>query len=148
MTTIAIDEWGLIAWDSQTTYLNTRVFLTKDKVIFDPKLDLIIAGAGDLGAVQMVPSWLRGGKKKDKKPEGAWDAFTFDKNHRLLLYANDLNTAVEVCLPYAIGSGSTAARSAMAARADAKSAVEIACTFDIFSSLPVNTLHINDIWKT
>lgn len=46
--------------------------------------------------------------------------------------------------PFAIGSGSKAARAAMIAGADIRRAVEIACEVDAGSSLPVQTFHLKE----
>ena len=145
MTTIAVDVFGRVAWDSQMTHINERLFPVHQKVWVED--GCILGAAGDVGAAQMLGSWFRNGARFQRKPDGDWDLLVVRPDRTLWIYDSSFNTAVEIISPYAIGSGGCYAKAAMAAGARADVAVKIACTFDIYSGLPVHTLDFNDVFK-
>lgn len=131
MTTVAWDGKTLAA-DSQSTtgsIRGTAAKLAKNKAGF------LVAGAGDWPTVKMWINWVLAGMPPDQQPASVTETsvLVVDPRGRPTLFSD---TPVAAPLPrkqWAIGSGADLALGAMAAGADARQAVKIACKLDVYS---------------
>lgn len=132
MTTIAYDGKTLAA-DSQSTcgtISGRAVKIAKNKAGF------LVAGCGSYATVRWWMDWVLAGLQPDDQPDHAEDAtiIIVDPRGRARMFAE---AAVSQTLPrrkWAIGSGSDLALGAMAMGADARTAVKVACKFDVYTS--------------
>lgn len=142
MTTIALDNAGYIAWDSQITAEGARLPYIIDKVwIADGK---IYAFAGDVGVMDKIIEWHRAGAVAEGYPKGSWSLLVL-RRRGASVYTDDAPFASKVQAPFAIGSGTAYALGALAAGASAFDAVRIAAKYDTHTGGKVNTLHRTDI---
>lgn len=104
----------------------------------------LYATAGDAVDGERFYEWVRGGRRgrKPKLDEDGFNALVLNKSG---LYWLDCKLhPMEMKLPFAIGSGGKAARAAMLAGADIVRAVEIVCSIDAGSALPVQIWHLDE----
>lgn len=131
MTTVAWDGKTLAA-DSQSTTGSIRGAATK---VAKNKDGFLVAGSGSCAVVKMWINWVLAGMPPDQQPTSVDDAnvLVIDPRGRATLFAD---VAVAQPMPrkqWALGSGGDIALGAMAAGADARAAVKIACKLDVFS---------------
>jgi ATP-dependent protease HslVU (ClpYQ) peptidase subunit len=145
MTTVCWDGKTMAA-DKQMTLGNMRHTNTQGKILRGEYhgLPALFAGAGTKVHSAAVIEWLVAGMPDERKPEmpEGPDSFTVFvvTEHGLYLYVDSLRPIPLGICKWAIGSGEDYAHGAMAAGANAKKAVEIACSFDINSGMGVETL--------
>jgi hypothetical protein len=131
MTTVAWDGKTLAA-DSQSTTGSVRGTAAK---LAKNRDGFLVAGSGDLGTVKVWINWVLAGMPPDQQPTSIEEAniLVIDPRGRPSLFSG---LAVAQPLPrrqWAIGSGGDIALGAMAAGADARQAVKIACKLDVYS---------------
>jgi ATP-dependent protease HslVU (ClpYQ) peptidase subunit len=131
MTTIAFDGKTLAA-DSQSTTGSTRGRAVKIAKSAD---GFVVAGAGEFAVVKQWIRWVLDGRPAERQPELADEAtvIVLEPRGRAVMFSG---SAVSQPLPrkqWAIGSGSDFALGAMAMGADARTAVKVACRFDVYS---------------
>lgn len=100
--------------------------------IFEVGQDVWFAGAGDYCQIVEVAAWLRAGAPQDAKPEvdGDSDYLLIERGRAHWLTVPFLRKVRINEKVAAVGSGSMYALGAMAAGADAKTAVKIASALD------------------
>lgn len=157
MTTIATDATS-IAWDS-------RIMINDDEYFDSPehcdKVRVhnghIFAMAGDAGMLPYLIEWWHNGANWDDLPDYS-DALDADDKPNWELLVIDLNTGRrEMRVPnvrgavytvpdkWAFGTGSLAARTAMACGKTAKQAVEIAAMMCVGTGGPIQCLKFKDV---
>ena len=136
MTTVAWDGKTLAA-DSQVTIGNCRGSGTK---LVSNDRGYIAAGAGTLGEVLPWLSWVLNGMDMDERPSSLGEdsvVIIVPPRGSPLWFAG---SHIPTKLPrkkFAIGSGSDFAMGAMAAGADAVTAVKIAADHDVYTNRKV-----------
>jgi hypothetical protein len=133
MTTIAWDGKTLAADSQATTSSGTRCRTAK---IVRSSKGFVAAGAGSLNAVTPWLRWVLAGMPPEKQPDTLADSSTIlivDPRGRAFTFEGS-----PVRLPlrdkiWALGSGADFALGAMAMGADARTAVKVACRFDVYS---------------
>jgi hypothetical protein len=153
MTTIAFKA-GIVASDSRLTQGGDIMPERTPKVWFSKRHPVIYAGCG------MVSQFFGAGLLLDQMENLPWDNpvwrphgdFDLDDatfmivTRRSEVYYFEGKFYYPVAAPFfAMGSGSVAARAAMMAGASAEQAVEIACSLDSGSGLPVNIVRVENI---
>lgn len=139
MTTIAWDGETLAA-DSQSTeeaFVSPHPFKKIHKVGAD-----YIAFAGDVPQGRAFINWWKSGAEKPSFPDDMddFEAFVFCDNQ---MWWYEKRPFPERCpAPFAIGSGACFAMAALLAGCDAKTAVDIACKLDKYSSKPIKTARL------
>jgi ATP-dependent protease HslVU (ClpYQ) peptidase subunit len=131
MTTVAFDGTTLAA-DSQSTTGNIRGHATK---IAKNKAGFLVAGSGSYAVVKVWINWVLAGMPAESQPTNADESsiIIVDPRGHATLFAE---IAVAQPMPrkqWALGSGGDLAMGAMAAGADARTAVKIACKLDVYS---------------
>ena len=131
MTTVVWDGKSLAA-DSQVTTGSVRGTAHK---LAKSKAGFLVAGCGDWPTVKMWINWVLAGMPPEQQPSSVSETsiLIVDPRGRPTLFAD---TPVASPLPrkqWAIGSGADIALGAMAAGADARAAVKIACKLDVYS---------------
>lgn len=143
MTTIAWDE-QTVAWDSLIT-VGDEKYISPDsqKVVAKDGVIFMVAGHAGMLNKSLIPWWKKGHKEEDA-PGGEWDMAVIT-HEGVFLYSSE-NPGQEVVAPkvFAMGSGSMAARGALACSAGPVGAVQVATTIDKSSGGPVNSLRIAD----
>ncbi len=117
------------------------------KTIPDGKpYDVIIGLAGESAPGLVLLDWYGSGDPEPESINGAESTADFTA---LILTHEGLFEADGYCRPeqildecYAVGTGAHAAMGAMRAGKSAEEAVEIACTIDIYSALPLQTMKL------
>jgi hypothetical protein len=85
----------------------------------------LVGFAGDLVDIEKAIAWMRAGSDPEKAPAGNVVALILNRSG--LSTWTPIDGEIAVPSPYAVGSGGACARAAMAAGADVKRAVLIAC---------------------
>lgn len=143
MTTIAYTA-GVMAADSRAYAGYNAPLGQKIKIRRLPDGTLIGCSSNQPGLGEAVLDWYTRGAKPDDTPKAGELKFSLlvVRPNGDAFYAGDaFNLSGPIRAKwFAIGSGEAAAHGAMRMGASAKRAVEIACTIDVWSALPVITL--------
>ena len=131
MTTVAFDGKSLAA-DSQTTtgsIRGTTVKIAKNKAGF------LVAGSGDLCVIKQWLNWVLDGMPPERQPEHCRESniIVVDPRGRVTVFEDNAVALSPPRKQWALGTGSDIALGAMAAGADARQAVKIACKLDVYS---------------
>jgi ATP-dependent protease HslVU (ClpYQ) peptidase subunit len=135
-TTIAYDG-KTMASDSQVTVGCCHKEFKSDKIKF--VAGCVIGGAGLVDDIDVFVAWFEAvskGKKVDKPTLRRFSAIVVRPDGKAYLYVEDC-VPIRIGHPFAIGSGSRAAVSAMRCGVTARKAVEVACETDLYSSGPI-----------
>jgi hypothetical protein len=147
MTTIAISETHIAA-DSRATRNHEIASwqVRKIEVVEHAAGGRIYALSGEDAMTKPAIEWHQDGAEPAKVPKGdpdtSWTLLVIEKDGRVIIYGDKSPYPLEVTAPYTMGSGRDFAMGAMLAGASAKEAVEIACTRDVWSGLPVQVVDI------
>ena len=131
-----------MASDSRTTVESPTINRTYNSGKITERNGDIIGVAGDNDLIEKFLKWYGSKKKRPQFPTNAnFEALILTKTGELVYYDDTLSRDTLKHDYYAIGSGGDAARGAMAMGATPIKAVEIACTVDLYSGLPVQVIH-------
>lgn len=126
MTTIAIDHDTCVADGLLTIGDSVTVPYAGGKI---KKVKGCVFGCVGTPVLDPLIKWWFGGCKKEEAPECEWEMIVWN-GKKWLDYANDRHYPVEVCLPFAVGTGSDIAMGALYNGATALEAVKIASQLD------------------
>ena len=145
----------VIAWDGKT--------LAADRLHDDSGLaractkihkhgDIMVAGAGAARSIQAMRDWIVGGMDKAKFPsehlveEAGYHSpvWVIYRSGTVVKFENSPYPTVIEDLVFTEGSGRDYALGAMAMGADAKTAVEVACRYDIRCGRGIDVLTFDD----
>ena len=148
MTTIAVDTNGVIAADSRATRNHEIASwqARKIEVVRHASGGCIYALSGEDAMTKPAIKWHQDGAEPAKVPKGdpdtSWTLLVIEKDGLIFIYGDKSPYPLEVRAPYTMGSGRDFAMGAMLAGASAKEAVEIACSRDVWSGLPIQVVVI------
>lgn len=133
MTTIAYDGKSLAA-DSQCTTGGLKCRAVK--IVKSPS-GFLAAGTGDLNSILPWLRWVRRGLRPEEQPESLNSKSTIvivDPRGRAHTFEGAAVRTPLLEKFWAFGSGAELALGAMAMGADARTAVKVACKFDVYTS--------------
>lgn len=140
-----------IAWDSKTLAADRNCGgCMNQRKIFKLKKGGYLAGAGVLDDIMEVARWIDGGMKESDNPFCGKHVI---ENGSVYLYIDKHGTAFLLSDPwlrlikinekfFAVGSGGEFAMGAMAAGANARKAVSIACQLDYYTGKGIDVVRV------
>jgi hypothetical protein len=132
MTTVAFDGKTLAADNMMVARGGIPIVRTKIYKTTKNSKWKAVGAAGNSYCIVPVVDYIRGVSKKvpEQFPEEEGTILLIDKNNKPWMM-NGKQVPIEVCVPFAIGSGGDYALGAMAAGKTASEAVAIAATLDV-----------------
>jgi ATP-dependent protease HslVU (ClpYQ) peptidase subunit len=144
MTTIATD--GLtMAGDGQTTSPNDFIVNTTAEKVRRTASGRIVGCCGASGDDDLFIDWLENAGKKPRL-ERSFAAIVLSPSEPPRVFWSDCTSSL-IATPYAVGTGSAFALSAMDLGKSPEEAVAYACTRDIYSSGEITVLHLEQPLK-
>lgn len=150
MSTIVVDEWGEVAWDSMLTEDGHKSDAVIPKVLMCRKA--LWGVIGDVSAAHfLLQEHIRTGEDIYKLAEKVSDQYDwqllklpFDYS-AVMLFTDPEPWGAPMKTPFAIGTGKLYATGAMAAGADAGHACEIAARFDNSTGGTIYSVNLHEI---
>ena len=141
---VVVWDGKTLAADRQATNSNLRRKMCK----ISKHGDILIAGTGVQTSTQAVRNWVLAGAEPDKFPKSETDEHTavwvINRNGTIVKFENSPFGIVYLDKVFAEGSGRDFALGAMFMGADAVTAVEAACTYDIYCGGGIDTLSFDE----